>query len=142
MSNGDVVAVEQAAKVSEIGFPEFTAKLVTDVFDALVGANIRQTEAYMELVDQVAKTLSQYINDTRDDISGAEILQFLAAVLPSDDGEKPSKIEKGGSLSTEEVNDLNEQLQVDGLPAEADEGVDEDNQVSLNDSSNLDESIN
>jgi len=138
MANGSEVGVELATNLPKIGFPEFTAKLVTDVFDALVGANIRQTEAYMELVEQVGKTLSQYINDTRDDISGAEILQFLAAVLPSEDSEKPSKVEEDGSLTSEDVQKLNDQLQVDGLPAG--DGVGDDNQVTIDVSGPLEES--
>ncbi len=43
MANGTSAAVTEAARLDEIGFPEFTCKLVTDVFDALVSANIRQT---------------------------------------------------------------------------------------------------
>lgn len=138
MPNGTEVAVQQAAKVSEIGFPEFTAKLVTDVFDALVAANIRQTESYMELIEQVAKTLTVYINDTRDDISGAEILQFLAAILPSEDGEQPSKIAVGETITGEDVTELNAQVRVEDLPAEADADLTADNQISLPDDADTD----
>lgn len=82
MANGTSAAVTEAARLDEIGFPEFTTKLITDVFDALVSANIRQTESYVELLQAVGKSLTAYINDTKDDIDGAQILQFLAAIAP------------------------------------------------------------
>jgi hypothetical protein len=51
-------------------------KLVTDVFDALISANIRQTQAYVELLQAISKSLSQYIDDTKDDITGEMILKY------------------------------------------------------------------
>ena len=65
MPNGTAAAVTEAARLDEIGFPEFTAKLITDTFDALVSANLRQTEAYIELVQSVAKSLKAFIDDTK-----------------------------------------------------------------------------
>ena len=50
MPNGTELAITQAARPNEIGFPEFTAKLIIDTFDALVAANLRQTQAYIELI--------------------------------------------------------------------------------------------
>jgi len=90
--------------LGEIGFPEFTAK-VTDVFDALVAANMRQTEAYIELVKQVSKTLKDFVDSTKDDISGEMILQFLSTVLNADPSEK---VKVDGSLSVDEAKALNE----------------------------------
>ncbi len=111
-------AVNQASRLSEIGFPEFTAKLVTDVFDALVSANIRQTEAYLSLVKEVGKSLTQYINDTRDDIGGEEIMQFLALVAPPDDAsgdsEDASKIKVGNSLTEPEATAIQGTLDISG----------------------------
>lgn len=114
-------AVNQASRLSEIGFPEFTTKLVTDVFDALVSANMRQTEAYISLIREVGKTLKDYINDTRDDIGGEEIMQFLAAVVPPDDAagdsEDATKVKVGKTLSTgadSEAESLQNALDIDG----------------------------
>lgn len=106
MSNGTSAAVTEAARLNEIGFPEFTAKLITDTFDALVGANIRQTEAYIDLVTQVSKTLTQFINDTKDDISGEMILQFLAKVLPAAEEESGTKVKQGGTLTEQEATTI------------------------------------
>jgi hypothetical protein len=112
MPNGTTAAVTEAARLDEIGFPEFTAKLITDTFDALVSANLRQTEAYIELVQSVAKSLKEFINDTHDDISGEELLRFLAAVLPPGDltSDEPTKVKVGVTLTNDEYNKLNDAL--------------------------------
>ncbi|MCL2625675.1 MAG: hypothetical protein FWD46_02515 [Cystobacterineae bacterium] len=94
--DGDLQAVLVSTMLSEIGFPEFTCKLVTDVFDALISANLRQIAAYSELLSSVSKSLSAFINDTVDDISGEEVLAFLCKLLP--DG-------KDGSLLNEKNNE-------------------------------------
>jgi hypothetical protein len=100
-------AVRIAKNVGEIGFPEFTAKLVTDTFDALISANMRQTEAYIELMATVAKSLATFINDTKDDISGPMILDFLKLVLPEADG---TKVKKGATLTAADATKLNDTL--------------------------------
>jgi hypothetical protein len=121
MPTGTEMAVTQAARLNEIGFPEFTTKLITDTFDALVSANLRQTQAYIELIQQVAKTLTQYINDTRDDIDGDQIMQFLAAALPPatpGPDSPPTKVASGNTLDAADVTALNNALEVAGLPSD------------------------
>ena len=95
--------ISEAAHLDEIGFPEFTAKLITDTFDALVSANMRQTESYIELIQSVSKTLTEFINETSDDISGEELLQFLGMVVP----EAEKKVKVGQSLSSDDAAALN-----------------------------------
>ena len=112
-------AVNQASRLSEIGFPEFTAKLVTDVFDALVSANMRQTEAYISLIKEVGKSLTQYINDTKDDIGGDEIMQFLALVAPpenaSGDSSDASKVKIGNTLTSDEAPAIQQAVNIPGV---------------------------
>lgn len=112
-------AVNQASRLSEIGFPEFTAKLVTDVFDALVSANMRQTEAYISLIKEVGKSLSQYINDTKDDIGGEEIMQFLSLVAPPANADGNSadatKVKVGNTLTQDDVDKINPALKIAGI---------------------------
>lgn len=107
-------AVNQASRLSEIGFPEFTTKLVTDVFDALVSANMRQTEAYIHLLREVSKSLTDFVNDTKDDIGGDEIMQFLSKVIPpanaSGDSSDATKLKVGGTLSVSAGNNEVEKL--------------------------------
>jgi hypothetical protein len=110
LSTGTSVAVSEATRLSEIKFPEFTTKLVTDVFDALISANIRQTQAYTELLQAVSKSLTEYIDDTKDDINGEMILQFLTKVLPD-----PSKVKVGSTLTTDDATKLNDAVKIPGV---------------------------
>jgi len=114
-------AVNQASRLSEIGFPEFTTKLVTDVFDALVSANMRQTEAYIHLLREVSKSLTDFVNDTKDDIGGDEIMQFLSRILPPPNANgntsEPTKLRVGAQLTTGaagEVTKLKNALKIPG----------------------------
>jgi hypothetical protein len=119
MANGTSAAVTEAARLNEIGFPEFTAKLITDTFDALVSANMRQTEAYIELLTKVSKTLTEFIDETKDDIGGDQLLQFLARVVPDRESAIGTKVSKGGSLSAPEATTINNAVaiaEVDPVP--------------------------
>src|SRR5436309_3904236 len=80
MANGATEAVENAARLSEIGFPEFTAKLITDTFGAITASYLDQTAQYMAVVQAVSQTLQDYINNTADDISADEIGAFLLGI--------------------------------------------------------------
>jgi hypothetical protein len=120
MPSGTEMAVTQAARLNEIGFPEFTTKLITDTFDALIAANMRQTQAYIELVQQISKTLTQYINDTRDDINGEQLMQFMAIALPPDNpgpNSAPTKVASGTTLAESDLTKLNAALKVDDYPS-------------------------
>lgn len=108
-------AINDAQYLSEIGFPEFTTKLISDVFDTLISANMAQTEMYIDLVTQISKTLTTFINDTRDDISGEMVLQFLAQVAPDNSSSYNTIVRKdndaplGAAAAT-----LNEKLAIEG----------------------------
>lgn len=126
MPNGTTAAVTEAARLDEIGFPEFTTKLLTDTFNALVSANMDQTDKYMELVANVAKPLAEFINDTQEDISGDALMRFLTAALPAAaDSEEPTKVAVGATLTSDDAAALNAALE---LPADA--GVAGGNQVA------------
>jgi hypothetical protein len=49
--------------IDAVDFPGFVADLIAGVFDAIVDASIRQMEAYGDLVDSVAKTVDQFVDD-------------------------------------------------------------------------------
>jgi hypothetical protein len=80
MANGATQAVENATRLSEIGFPEFTAKLITDTFNAITSSYLDQTAQYIGVVQAVSQTLQVYINNTVDDISADEIGTFLLGI--------------------------------------------------------------
>lgn len=115
MPNGTSTAVTEATRLGEIGFPEFTAKLVKDVFDALLGATLRQMEAYSELVAATAKTLQEYVAENKNLVSGEEVWDWLTTNLPGpakDVADNPTNypnpqahatlVWKGVKLNTEE----------------------------------------
>lgn len=118
MAEGTAAAVDQATRLGEIRFPEFTTKLVTDVFDSLVAANLRQVQSYSELLEATAKTLSSYINDTRDDIGGDQLMQWLATVAPALFGNDSANLGEleGATPDAETVEAVNDALE---LPDEA-----------------------
>lgn len=80
MANGAQQAIDNATRLSEIGFPEFTAKLITDTFNAITTSYIDQMAQYVNVVQTVSQTLQDYINNTQDDITADEINGFLVAV--------------------------------------------------------------
>lgn len=51
------------ALVATLDFAQFVAGLVEGVFEAIVDASIRQMEAYAELLDQVARSVEQFVED-------------------------------------------------------------------------------
>ncbi|MCD9186808.1 MAG: hypothetical protein LUM44_10265 [Pyrinomonadaceae bacterium] len=73
--------LDQAASLERIKFPEFVAQLLNGTFDAVIAAQIKQMEAYSQFTKDVSKTLTEYINDTKSEISLEEIQDFLGTIL-------------------------------------------------------------
>ena len=73
--------IDQAASLERIKFPEFVAQLLTGTFNAVIAAQIKQMEAYTQFTKDVSKTLTEYINDTKNEITLEEIQDFLGAVV-------------------------------------------------------------
>src|SRR5689334_12756716 len=114
MASSIGVAVDVAERLPDIHFPEFTAKLLTDTFDAIVSANLRQTESYIELLQAVSKTLNDYIGDTKDRIGGAEILEFLETALPPTPTQPGPRVAVGQPLSLADQSTLTARLKLPG----------------------------
>jgi hypothetical protein len=100
-------AVDLATNLTELGFAEFTTDLVLSVFNGIVASTLSQVESYSELLAAVAKTLSTYVNDTKDDVLPEELLQFVATVLGPGEDDEPKKIEAGTELSEPDATKLN-----------------------------------
>lgn len=96
--------------LNAIGFPEFTSKLINDTFDALIGANLRQMESYRELVKDVGANLTDFINNTADDVSDEEIVRLLAGIV----GEQV-EIKAGATLDQAKVDAINAAVKVPEL---------------------------
>ncbi|WP_255151679.1 hypothetical protein [Halorarius halobius] len=76
-------AVDQIARLDEIGYPEFTQKLITDTFDAVVSSMIRQQESYADLLEKVAMTVDQF---EAENVATDEVDAWLTSTFPNPDG--------------------------------------------------------
>ena len=68
-------AMNVASRVQEIGFVEFTAGLINGTFDAIVGATLKQMEAYSKLVADLSKSIQQF---QVENVTDAQITAYLA----------------------------------------------------------------
>lgn len=73
----DNYAMDTAARFGEIPFTEFTRDLITGTFEALLDAELKQLQAYTDMVGTLATNLSDYINNTHDDIPLTELTAFI-----------------------------------------------------------------
>jgi len=73
----DDYAMEMASRFGDIPFVEFTAGLVTGVFDSLVDAHILQMEEYASFVNSLTQDLSTYINNTQDGVTFDQVSDFV-----------------------------------------------------------------
>ena len=110
-------AIGAATRLGEIGFVEFTTKLVSDVFDTLVASNLRQQQAFIELLQATSKSLTAYVNETKDDIGPGEIMQVLTAIAPRNaetpaTSDSPTAVTVGGKLSADEAAAINSALTI------------------------------
>lgn len=117
--------------LESIGFAEFTTNLILKIFDGLVAANLAQTEAYIHLVQTLSKTLSEFVSDSKSQISGTEVLQFLAPFLPKDETGLPIAIVDGGTLGAD-VSALNLALMLASGDGGATKGTDNSTTVADN----------
>lgn len=76
--------IEVAKQVQNLGFVEFTAGLINGTFDAIIGATIKQMQAYAELVADLAKTLAQF---QAENISDAQVNAHLSNRYPDGEGD-------------------------------------------------------
>ena len=110
MPTGDRQAIANATRLSEIDFPEFTAKLITGTFEAITASYIAQMAQYVNILQVAAQTLQEYISNTVDDISADEIGAFLVALGSLDDAALNFLLgdaTAGGSLDAEDVAAIN-----------------------------------
>ena len=110
-------AMAAATRLNEIGFVEFTTKLVSDVFDTLVASNLRQQQAFIELLQATSKSLTTYVNETKDDIGPGEIMQVLTALAPRNadtpaGSDSPTAATVGGKLTADEATKINTALTI------------------------------
>lgn len=102
---GSQQAVDEAAKLGDIGFPEFTAKLVNDTFDAMVASMVRQEQSYADLLEKAAMTLDEFASET---VPDSQVHSWLDSNLGTDNDDK-NPVEQG-ALSQDQVKTIAEAL--------------------------------
>ena len=60
--------------VRAVDFPDFVARLIAGVFEAIVDSSIKQMDAYADLVKNVSKTVDNFTNDAVSDDHGRKFL--------------------------------------------------------------------
>jgi hypothetical protein len=78
-----LAGIEALERAMELPFPEFTAKLVTSTFDAIIGATIHQMEAYADLIASIAKTIENF---EATNITEGDVTRFLIDNYPDAQG--------------------------------------------------------
>jgi hypothetical protein len=68
------------ATLNAIDFPSFVASLIQGTFKAIVDASIQQMQAYAELLQNVAKTVDQFMNDN---VSDGQVKDYLSTEHPN-----------------------------------------------------------
>lgn len=77
-ATGRVADITQST-LRAIAFPTFVADLINGTFDAIIGATIKQMDAFMTLVSQVSKTVDEF---QRDNISDGQAMDWLVQSFP------------------------------------------------------------
>ncbi|GAA3876833.1 hypothetical protein [Celeribacter arenosi] len=115
-------ATSQVADITQstlraIAFPTFVADLINGTFDAIIGATIKQMQAFQELLANVSKTLDEFM---RDNVSDNQARDYLVQAYPglmqvdtSGDAPRMALTEGGEDPSTETLAGMQAQL---GLP--------------------------
>ena len=119
-------AIQIASQVDKIKFPEFTASLITGVFDAITANQLKQMAAYTEMLSKVSKSLTSFINEAKDDITSGELLEFLSNTF---------SYEKGGSIKTMQYGEVYDKLQ-NSQAIDAEAKTELNNQLTIKDGNN------
>ena len=75
--------MDVASRVQNLGFVEFTEGLINGAFDAIIGATLKQMEAYAKLVKDLAQTLKEFQTAN---VSDAQIDAYLSSRYPDSKG--------------------------------------------------------
>src|SRR5262249_6871471 len=66
--------------LNAVAFPTFVADLIQSTFNAITQTSVQQIEAYVRLLDNVSKTVDQFMNNS---VSDAQAHAWLAEMYPN-----------------------------------------------------------
>ncbi|MGI9507199.1 MAG: hypothetical protein ACR2RE_29510, partial [Geminicoccaceae bacterium] len=78
-ATGRVAAITEST-LRAIAFPTFVGDLLKGTFDAIIGATIKQMEAFQALVADVSKSVEEFM---RDNVSDNQARDYLVQAYPS-----------------------------------------------------------
>lgn len=115
-ATGRVAEITQST-LRAIAFPTFVADLINGTFDAIIGATIKQMRAFMDLVEQVTKTVDEFMRDNITDNNARDwLVQSFPGLMTLDaSGGEPTvtPTDAGSSADAAALAPLQGQL---GLP--------------------------
>jgi len=91
--------IDQLSRIDEVNYPEFTSKLISDTFDAIVASMIRQQEAYADLVEKIAMTLEDFSAEA---VTDTDVETYLRTYFP---GEEDNGTSVGSPSAPGELDD-------------------------------------
>jgi hypothetical protein len=100
VGDGALRGMDAAKQVQNLGFVEFTAGLINGTFDAIIGATVKQMEAYAKLVADLSKSIKQF---QIENVSDAQIGQHLAERYP--DGQGGTSVRPGYTFADIPANE-------------------------------------
>jgi hypothetical protein len=108
-ATGRVADITQST-LRAVAFPTFVADLINGTFDAIIGATIKQMQAFMTLVEQVAKSVEEFM---RDNITDNQARDWLVQSYPG-----LMRIETGDGeprVTTTEAGDSADSAALEGM---------------------------
>ena len=97
-----------------IAFPTFVTDLINGTFDAIIGATIKQMQAFQELIANVSKTVNEFM---RDNVSDNQARDYLVQAYPElmrieveDDVPRLALTEGGEEAGREALDGMQDQL--------------------------------
>ena len=76
--SGQVRAFNAPVRLPEVPLESFTTKLVTETFEAIVGATAKQAETYAQILKEASKS----VDELAEQVTDAQVFAFLAEHYP------------------------------------------------------------
>lgn len=123
-------AANQIGRVTEetlraIAFPTFVADLIKSTFQAIVNSTIQQMEAFTDMLENVAKTVDEFMVDN---ISDTQARGWLAQRYPTllttrQEGDGPARLEVRPEADEQPLPDFQQELNTPDRVSSLDEEV-------------------
>ena len=109
-------AADQIGRVTRetlnaVAFPTFVADLIHSTFNAITQSSVQQIEAYVRLLENVSKTVDQFMNSS---VSDAQAHAWLAEMYPSHIRLEEGRAVPQSNADERPLPDFQKDLNVDG----------------------------